>query len=51
MNQEYKTPYVNPYEAYGHHTSYGIEETESYAKVHNAPNRRKDENNTNDQKK
>lgn len=27
---ESKKEYVNPYEAYGHHTAYGIEEKEQY---------------------
>lgn len=28
----------NPYEAYGHHTDYGIEEQESYARIANKNN-------------
>lgn len=27
---EKRTTYVNPYEAYGHHTGYGIEDREQY---------------------
>lgn len=37
-NDNYRVERVNPYEAYGHHTAYGYEEKESYARV--APSQR-----------